>query len=92
MVKHMLSVVMDGIKDAEMLTGYAEEAKEHGKDQGEMAWFKTRAQNRYAMAERDWHDVDEELKADKHDEEMLEALECHVNRSMSALRARVDKL
>lgn len=92
MVKHMLSVVMDGIKDAEMLTGYAEEAKEHGKDHGEMAWFKTRAQNRYAMAERDWHDVDEELKADKHDEEMLEALECHVNRSMSALRARVDKL
>lgn len=92
MMKHMLAVVMDGIKDAEMLTGYAEEAKDHGKDHGEMAWFKTRAQNRYAMAERDWHDVDEELKADKHDEEMLEALECHVNRSMAALRARVEKL
>lgn len=92
MMKHMLSVVMDGIKDAEMMAGYAEEAKEHGKDHGEYAWFKTRAQNRYSMAERDWHDVDEELKNNKHDDEMLEALECHVNRSMAALRARVEKL
>lgn len=92
MMKHMLSVVMDGIKDAEMMAGYAEEAKEHGKDHGEYAWFKTRAQNRYSMAERDWHDVDEELKTNKHDDEMLEAIECHVNRSMAALRARVEKL
>ena len=92
MLKHMLSVVMDGIKDAEMLTGYAEDAKAHGKTSAEAAWFKTRAQNRYSMAERDWRDVDEELRETKHDDEMLDALECHVNRSMAALKARVEKL
>lgn len=92
MMKHMLAVVMDGIKDAEMMAGYAEEAKAHGGDHGVVTWFKTRAQNRYSMAERDWRDVDDELKTNKHDDEMLEALECHVNRSLHNLRDRVEKL
>lgn len=92
MMKHMLAVVMDGIKDAEMIAGYAEEAHAHGADHGVVSWFKTRAQNRYSMAERDWHDVDDELKTTKRDDDLTDALECHVNRTLANLRARVDKL
>jgi hypothetical protein len=92
MIKHMLAVVMDGIKDGEMLTGYAEEAKTHGADKSVTSWFITRAQNRMSMAERDWHDVDDHLSKERHDDEMLDALECHVNRSLANLRARVEKL
>ena len=66
MMKHMLQTVMDGIKDAEMLAGYAEEAKKYG--------------------------VDEHVRDEKHDDEMVEALECHVNRSLDHLRERVEKL
>ena len=92
MMKHMLQTVMDGIKDAEMLAGYAEEAKKHGVDKGIANWFTVRAQNRLSMAERDWHDVDEHVRDEKHDDEMVEALECHVNRSLDHLRERVEKL
>ena len=92
MMKHLLAVVMDGIKDAEMIAGYAEEAKKHGADRTIINWFTVRAQNRLSMAEKDWHDVREEIKEDKHDEEMMEALECHVDRSLDNLRARVMKL
>lgn len=92
MMKHMLAVVMDGIKDAEMMAGYAEEAKAHGADHGVVNWFKTRAQTRYSMAERDWHDVDDELKGAKKDDDLMDALECHVNRTLANLRVRVDKL
>jgi hypothetical protein len=92
MMKHMLAVVMDGIKDAEMIAGYAEEAHAHGADHGVVNWFKTHAQNRYSMAERDWRDVDDELKTTKRDDDLIDALECHVNRALANLRARVDKL
>lgn len=92
MTKHLLAVVMDGVKDAEMIAGYAEEAKKHGADHGIVTWFTVRAQNRLSMAEKDWRDVCEQLKAGKHDDDLLEALECHVNRSLINLRARVEKL
>ena len=92
MMRHMLAVVMDGIKDAEMMAGYAEMATKHNVDRGIATWFKTRAQNRMAMAERDWHDVDDHLKSEKHDDELIEALECHVNRSLANLRDRIEKL
>lgn len=92
MMKHMLTVVMDGIKDAEMLVGYAEHAMKHNADHNTIAWFATRAQSRFSMAERDWKDVDEHLKTEKHDEELVEALECHVNRWMENLRERMSKI
>lgn len=91
-MRHMLAVVMDGIKDAEMMAGYAEMAMKHNADRNVVAWFKTRAQNRMSMAERDWHDVDDQLKVDKHDDELVEALECHVNRSLANLRERIERM
>lgn len=91
-MRHMLSVVMDGIKDAEMMAGYAETATAHKEDKGITNWFISRAQNRMSMAERDWHDVDEHIRKEKHDDEMLDALECHVNRSLANLKERIAKL
>jgi len=91
-MKDMLSVVMDGIKDGEMLAKYAEMAIEHKADKGITNWFISRAQNRASMAERDWHDVHEHIKAEKHDEEMVEALECHVDRWLENLKDRVSRL
>lgn len=84
----MLAVVMDGIKDAEMLAGYAEQAE----DRAVKNWFATRAQNRASGAERDWKDVLDELKKTKHDEELLDALECHVSKSLERLEERVEKI
>lgn len=92
MMKHMLSVVMDGIRDAEMVAGYAEEAIRHSEDKGVVTWFVAHAQNRLTMVERDWRDVHEHIKAGKHDEEMLDALECHVEHSLKNLRMRIEKL
>ena len=91
-MKHMLYVVMDGIKDAEKIAGYAEEAKILGDEPSVVAWFTAHAQSRLAMTERDWHDVHEHIKGKKHDEEMLDALVCHVDRSLKDLRMRVEKL
>lgn len=92
MMKHMLYVVMDGIKDTEKIAGYAEEAKLRGADNGTAAWFSAHAQSRLSMVERDWRDVHEHLKSEKHDEEMLDALVCHIDRSLKELRMRVEKL
>ena len=92
MMKHMLAVVMDGIKDTGMLAGYAEDAKAHDAEHSVVAWFKTRAQSRLGMIERDWHDVDDELRMHKKDDDLLDALECHVNRSLSELKMRIDKV
>ena len=91
-MKHMLYVVMDGIKDTEKIAWYAEEAKMHGADAGIVAWFTAHAQSRMTMVERDWRDVHEHLKSEKHDEEMVEALVCHIDRSLKDLRMRVEKL
>lgn len=92
MMKQMLFVVMDGIKDAEMIAGYAEDAAKHGADRSVINWFVVRAQNRFSMAERDWHDVLDEIKDEKHDDDLVEALECHVKERLAALRERVEKL
>lgn len=92
MMKHLLAVVMDGLKDADKLVGYAHKAREHGESKDIANWFATRAQNRLSMAERDWKDVREELHKGKHDDELIDALECHVEHWMEELREKVEKL
>ena len=92
MMKHLLAVVMDGLKDADKLVGYAHTAMEHKADKGIVNWFVTRAQNRLSMAERDWKDVQDELHKGKHDDELLDALECHVNHWMDELKEKVSRL
>lgn len=92
MMKHLLAVVMDGLKDTDKLIGYAKAAMENNADRNIINWFATRAQSRLSIAERDWKDVDDELRKGKHDDDLLEALECHVNHWMEELREKVGKL
>lgn len=92
MTKHMLDVVMDGIKDADMLAGYALEAARSDANRALADWFTVRAKTRLSHLERDWKDVREELEESGHDGELLEALECHVNHSIAALKAKIESL
>lgn len=92
MMKHLLAVVMDGLKDTDKMIGYAHKAMEHGADRGIINWFGSRAKTRLDMAERDWKDVHDELKKGKHDDELVEALECHVNHWMEDLKEKVARL
>lgn len=92
MKKHMLSVVMDGIKDTRMLADYAQEAAGIDGNKDLADWFAVRAKTRLSHLERDWKDVDEELEEHDRGSELLDALECHVNRSISDLKARVESL
>lgn len=91
-VKHMLDVVMDGIKDTQMIAEYAQEAARSGESHEVTDWFAARAKTRMSHLERDWKDVREELEDRKHDGELLDALACHVEHSIAELRAKVEKL
>lgn len=92
LVHNMLKVVMDGIDDTGMLVSYAEEASKHPEHKGAAEWFAERAKTRLTHLERDWKDVHEELIEHKHDGELLDALACHVNYSIGALKARIEKM
>lgn len=92
LVRHMLKVVMDGITDTGMLAGYAEDAIKHPEHKSAAEWFAARAKTRLAQLERDWKDVREELMEGKHDGELMDALECHINNSISGLKARLEKM
>lgn len=92
MKKHMLSVVMDGIKDTGMLADYAQEVARIDGNKDLADWFAVRAKTRLSHLERDWKDVDEELEEHDRGSELLDALECHVNRSIADLKARVESL
>ena len=96
LTRHMLDVVMDGINDTKMIAGYAQEAAAAGESHDVVDWFAIRAKTRLNALERDWKDVHEELeeraKNGKHDSELLDALECHVEHSIAEIRAKVEKL
>ena len=93
MTKYMLDLVMDGIKDTDMIARYAEEAHKVHEHKSTADWFATRAKARLSHLERDWKDVWEELEEHgKHDEELMDALACHINHSIAGLKTRIDKM
>lgn len=92
LVHNMLKIVMDGINDTGMMAGYAEEAFKHPEHKDAAEWFAMRARTRLTHLEKDWKDVHEELVEHKHDDELLDALSCHVNHSIDALKARIEKM
>jgi hypothetical protein len=59
--KHLIGVVMDGIRDTDMIAGYAEAAREEGEDKF-ASWFAVRAKERLAALRRDWVEVQDVLK------------------------------
>lgn len=88
----MLNVIMDGIKDTGMMATYAEEAFKSAEHKSAAGWFATRAKARLSALERDWHDVHDELRQGHHDDDLIDALACHVDRSIADLKARIDKM
>lgn len=88
--KHMISLIMDGIRDTDMIAGYAETAMEE--DDKHAAWFAQRARERLAELRRDWDDVERELELKHHKDELTGAMDCHICREVDRVKARVEKL
>lgn len=83
---NLISVVMDGIKDANMLYVYAEQAELEG-DEAMHQWFRQKADERVHRTEAEWHDAKAVLKLDEADE-MGACLKHHVERELAALNAK----
>ena len=90
-MKHMIQVVMDGIRDADMLADYAEEAREHGHEKHAM-WFHMRAKERLAALKRDWSEVDNELGLRKHGEELVRCMTHHIDNEVERVKARIEQM
>ena len=86
MVKHLLSVLMDGITDTQMLMDYADACRETAPDV--CRWFISHAEQRLEMLKRDRDDVFEKLEIGrkaKSGDEIAEALKCHIDTSIERL-------
>lgn len=89
--KHMIALVMDGIRDTDMIAGYAETARSEGEDKI-AGWFAQRAKERLAELRRDWTDVENTLGLHDHDDDLVGAMSCHIRREIEHLRDKVDKM
>lgn len=89
--KHLIGVVMDGIRDADMIAGYAEAARDEGEEKF-ANWFAIRAKERLATLRRDWTEVEDVLKLKEHSDELVMGMTCHVNKEIERLRAKIEKM
>ena len=89
--KHMISVVMDSIRDADMLAGYAEDARDEG-ERGYAAWFLHRAKERLSELCRDWNEVYADPKIREHEDAIAELLACHVEKDIERVTHRIEKV
>lgn len=92
--KMMFSMVMDGIKDTDMIIEYAMCARRAGR-QDMVEWFRTRAEHRMGMLKEDYARVNEatnlERKADQGDE-MADAFRDHLHEQMEMLERKLNML
>ena len=84
----LLSVVMDDIRDANMMFDYAEHARMEG-DDTLRHWFMTKAEERAHMAEAEWHDAYKVLGLESKDDDTSWCLKHHVEHEMSRLKGRM---
>lgn len=92
MIKHMIGMVMDDLRDIDMMVDYAEEAKEHGERQEVINWFSIHAKERLNELERDWREVERELRDRDRGGEIADAMICHISHSIERAREEVAKL
>lgn len=92
MIRHMISMVMDDIRDTEMIVEYAEEATERGENPEVASWFAVHAKERLNGLERDWRDVESEMRAHDREGEISDALACHVEHTIHRIKMKVGKL
>lgn len=89
--KHMIGLIMDGIRDTDMIAGYAETARAEGEDKI-AGWFAQRAKERLAELRRDWTDVEATLGLRDRDDDLAEAMSCHIKKEIEKLREKVEKM
>lgn len=93
MVKEMLSVLMDGIKDADMIMEYAEKAKAMEDDTYE--WFMQHAKMRVESLSNDYRRINDEifLEAKAADgDPIAEALKCHLKDQIMHLKNKLSNM
>lgn len=94
MIKYMLSILMDGIKDAGMYMDYAEKAK-HEDDAEYMTWFKNHAKMRIDELARDYDYISNQIglvEKVREGDEIAEALMSHLTYQMSEMTKRFNAL
>ena len=89
--KHMISLVMDGIRDTDMIAGYADTARAEGEEKI-AGWFAQRAKERLAELRRDWADVEETLDLKRRDDDLAEAMSCHVRKEIERVKDKVERM
>lgn len=89
--KHMIGLIMDGIRDTDMIAGYADTARAEGEEKI-AGWFAQRAKERLAELRRDWADVEETLDLKRRDDDLAEAMACHIRREIDKVKAEVENL
>lgn len=91
MVKEMLSVLMDGIKDSNMLMDYAEECD----SQDVMIWFINHTKKRIEELGTDYAFIKTQIGLDQRVREgdaIAEALESHIEHEMENLKERIKSI
>lgn len=89
--KNMIKVLMDGIKDADMIMDYAAEAMEEGQDNW-ANWFKAHAQKRLDIIDSVYQDVSNELSLDmkaRQNDPIASAFKCHIEEQINDLKSRM---
>lgn len=92
--KAMLNVIMDGIRDANMLIRYAKMADEADKADC-FAWFKKHAQKRIDGLEADYEQVKEFVGIEekvKAGDEIAYALHSHILEQMDDLHKKMESM
>lgn len=90
-MKHMIELVMDGVRDTNMIASYAEEARK-AEDSKSAAWFATRAKERLGALRRDWTDVEAILRMKDGDMEIVDAMSCYLHKEIERLRDKVERM
>ena len=80
------------MRNIDMTADYAGEAKEHGERQEVINWFFIHAKERLNELERDWREVERELRDRDRSGDIADAMICHISHSIERARAEVAKL
>ena len=89
-MSNLLTVVMDGIRDSNMLYDYAEQAEVESNIQLR-DWFRKKADERAQRTMSEWTDAKTVMKLDEKTDDMSACLRNHVEHEMLLLKAHMTK-
>lgn len=90
----MINVIMDGLRDAGMMIGYAENAmRENKTDRAD--WFKMRVKKRMDQLKTDWTEVCNTLNVNRQadaGDEIADAMRCMIRHRMDELNKAYEDI